>query len=118
MSKIIQVPSEDDLNKITALSGSGPAYFFLFIEAMRNAAKEMGFDDQMASDMALGTCLGAAVLASNSTTDVSILREQVTSKGGTTERALAVFNEQGLEDIMKKATKAALDRAVELGQRY
>eukprot|EP00029_Vermamoeba_vermiformis_P004595 TRINITY_DN15147_c0_g1_i1.p1 TRINITY_DN15147_c0_g1~~TRINITY_DN15147_c0_g1_i1.p1 ORF type:complete len:265 (-),score=76.01 TRINITY_DN15147_c0_g1_i1:84-878(-) len=117
MSKIIQVPCEDDLNKITALSGSGPAYFFLFIEAMRNAAKDMGFDDQMASDMALGTCLGAAVLASNSTTDVSVLREQVTSKGGTTERALAVFNEEGLENIMKKATKAALDRAVELGQK-
>lgn len=118
MSKIIQVRCEDDLNKITALSGSGPAYFFLFMEAMRDAAKEMGFDDQMASEMALGTCLGAAVLATSSTTDVSVLREQVTSKGGTTERALAVFKEQGLDVIMKKATNAALDRAVELGQRY
>jgi pyrroline-5-carboxylate reductase len=117
-SKLIRVKEESDLDKITALSGSGPAYFFAFIEALREAAKKMGFEETVATEIALGTCVGASELAQTSSLDVSQLREQVTSKGGTTERALHTFETGGLFDLVYKATSAALCRAQELAQIY
>jgi len=108
--------TEDSLDKVTALSGSGPAYFFAFIEGLRKAGEGMGFSPEMASKMAVRTALGAAELASTSNFDVSDLRKQVTSKGGTTEAALKVFTERGLDETVDKAVQAALTRSLELAK--
>lgn len=113
---VIFVKTEEDLNKVTAISGSGPAYFFLFIECLSKAAQEMGFEKEIADKMAIGTALGASTLSSQSDLDVSILRSNVTSKGGTTEQAILSFIDQGLEEVVKKATDAALKRSIELAK--
>lgn len=115
---VIFVKTEDDLNKVTAISGSGPAYFFLFIEALSKSAQEMGFDKETSDKMAIGTALGASTLAYQSEDDVSILRSNVTSKGGTTEKAVLSFNEQNLDEVVKKATNAALIRSIELAKEF
>jgi pyrroline-5-carboxylate reductase len=110
------VPDESSLDAITALSGSGPAYFFLFMEAMINAGCELGLDRETATAMALQTGLGAARMAVESDVDLVELRRRVTSPGGTTERAIESFEDNGLREVVAKALRAAADRAAEMAR--
>lgn len=112
------VNSEADIDAVTALSGSGPAYYFLFMEAMQEAAQELGLDEQLVSKFAIQTALGAAVLANESDDDVAELRRKVTSPGGTTERALQNFESGGLRELVKQSLKAARDRSEELAAEF
>jgi pyrroline-5-carboxylate reductase len=110
------VPSEEALDAVTALSGSGPAYFFLFMEAMIAAGCELGLDRDTATTLATQTGLGAARMAIESDVDLVELRRRVTSPGGTTERAVQSFEENGLREIVTKAMRAAADRAAEMAR--
>jgi pyrroline-5-carboxylate reductase len=110
------VDSEQDLDAITALSGSGPAYFFLFMEAMIDAGAELGLERDTATALALQTGLGAARMALENDTDLVELRRRVTSPGGTTERAVESFEQDGLRDVVTKAMRAAADRAAEMAR--
>lgn len=110
------VENEDDLDAITALSGSGPAYFFLFMEAMIDAGVELGLARDVATELTLQTGLGAARMALENDIDLVELRRRVTSPGGTTERALASFEDNGQRDIVQKAMQAAADRAAEMAR--
>ena len=110
------VEDEALLDAVTAVSGSGPAYCFLLLELMTAAGKKMGLDEAMAERLSLQTVLGAATMASKSEFSPSTLRANVTSKGGTTERALELFSEGGIDALVEKALKGARDRAVELGE--
>jgi len=110
------VKDEDQLDIVTALSGSGPAYYFLVMEAMEQAAIEAGLPADTARLLTLETAYGAAKMALEGGEEPSVLRQQVTSKGGTTERALAVMEENGLRDIYKKALLAAAERSAELAK--
>jgi pyrroline-5-carboxylate reductase len=103
------------IDPVTAVSGSGPAYVFYFIEAMQQAALEMGLSAQQGSELALATFVGAAQLAAQSSEPVALLRERVTSKGGTTYAALSSMEESGVKDAIVKAMKAAAERGRELG---
>ncbi|NNG13758.1 MAG: pyrroline-5-carboxylate reductase [Gammaproteobacteria bacterium] len=105
---------EAQLDAVTALSGSGPAYFFYVIEAMESAGKTLGLETNAARLLAIQTAFGAAKLALESSEDPATLRERVTSPGGTTERALSVLREGGLEALFIEALQAANDRAAEL----
>ncbi len=111
----IWVPQENALDAVTAVSGSGPAYFFYLIEHMAAAGKALGLDEVTARDLAIETAYGAASMARAKENTPAVLRENVTSKGGTTAAALNVFNEHRLPEIIEKAMQAAHDRAVELG---
>lgn len=102
------------LDAVTALSGSGPAYFFYVIEAIEKAGTNLGLDARAARLLALQTAFGAAKMALESNDEPATLRERVTSKGGTTEAALAVLKNGGLEDLFARALGAAHDRSVEL----
>ena len=109
------VDDEDLLDVVTALSGSGPAYFFLFMELMEKIAMELGLDSPLARKLAIETAHGAALLARQSADPPATLREQVTSPGGTTESALKVLHNGGLEMLLREALKAAHQRSRELG---
>lgn len=109
------VPEESQLDAITALSGSGPAYFFLFMEAMINAGCAMGLSRECATAMTRQTALGAARMAAESDVDLTELRRRVTSPGGTTERAVQCFEHEGLRDLVAHAMAAAQQRATEMG---
>ena len=109
------VAEEDLLDPVTAISGSGPAYVFYFIEALQQAAQEMGFSEPDARKLAVETFAGAAKLAGHSAEDVSLLRERVTSKGGTTERALASMEADKVKQHIVRALHAANQRAREMG---
>jgi pyrroline-5-carboxylate reductase len=108
------VDSETQLNAVTAVSGSGPAYFFLFLEAMQAAGKELGLDENTAAMLAKQTALGAARMAIEGSDDPATLRANVTSKGGTTAAAITSFENNNFNDIVKQALTAAHDRAIEL----
>ncbi len=108
------VDSEPLLDAVTAVSGSGPAYFFLFLEAMQAAGKQLGLDEQTAGLLAKQTALGAARMALEGEDDPATLRANVTSKGGTTAAAIASFEKQHFADIISTALTAAHDRAIEL----
>lgn len=108
------VENEDQIDAVTALSGSGPAYFLLVMEAMMSAGKSLGLSDDVASQLTLQTALGSAQLAITSDVDVMELRRRVTSPGGTTERAISIMQEKGLEDIFAEALTGAYDRSKEL----
>jgi pyrroline-5-carboxylate reductase len=110
------VPTEEALDAITALSGSGPAYFFLFMEAMIDAGCELGLDRDTAIAMATQTGLGAARMAVESDVDLAELRRRVTSPGGTTERAIQSFEDDGQRDIVARAMRAAAQRAVDMAR--
>jgi pyrroline-5-carboxylate reductase len=101
------VPEESLLDPVTAISGSGPAYVFYFIEALQQAAQEMGFSAADAKKLAVETFVGSARLAAQSPEDVALLRERVTSKGGTTERALASMDADRVKDLIVRALHAA-----------
>ena len=110
------VPEESLLDPVTAISGSGPAYVFYFIEALQQAAQEMGFSAADAKKLAVETFVGTARLATQSPEEVAVLRERVTSKGGTTERALASMDADRVKDLIVRALHAANQRAHELGE--
>ncbi|MGD9143279.1 MAG: pyrroline-5-carboxylate reductase [Dehalococcoidia bacterium] len=115
MGKEIYFDDEEYLDKVTAISGSGPAYVFLFAECLADATADIGLSRDEAVTLVSQTVLGAARLISESGETPAELRRKVSSKGGTTERALQVFAEGGLKDIVRKAVQAAYDRAKELG---
>ena len=110
------VAHEADLDAVTALSGSGPAYVFYFLEAMVQAGVEMGLTPEQGRLLAQSTFAGAAALAQQSPLSPTVLREQVTSKGGTTFAALTTLDESGVKAAFVKALHAARDRATELGR--
>ena len=110
------VTKEDDLDAVTALSGSGPAYVFYFLEAMVQAASEMGLSPDQGRLLAQSTFAGAAALAMQSQLSPTALREQVTSKGGTTHAAITALDAAGVKAAFVKALHAARDRAAELGR--
>lgn len=115
VGETVWVEKESDIDKVTGASGSGPAYFFLFMEAMQKEAVDQGFDEKTARQLVQQTALGAAQMAiHNPQTPIATLRENVTSKGGTTAAALDVFNEAQLSDIVAKAMQAAVIRAQEM----
>ena len=107
---------ESDLDTITALSGSGPAYFFLFMEAMRNAAAGLGLEPGLAEKLAGQTALGAAELVRAGEYGLAELRAQVTSPGGVTEAAIARFEQGGLRRLVDEAITAGAERAGELAR--
>jgi pyrroline-5-carboxylate reductase len=112
---ITWVKKEADIDAFTALSGSGPAYVFLFMEAMIKAGVDLGIEENIATSFALQTVHGALSLASQSKRGLADLRKSVTSPAGTTAAALEVFSKEGFEEIVCKAMKAACERAEELG---
>lgn len=108
------VDDEQQLDTVTGIAGSGPAYFMLFMEAMVQAAVARGLDRDTAHTLVVQTCRGAAELAHQSPESLEQLRINVTSPGGTTERALSTMQEAGIDDIIRRAVDAAADRADEL----
>ena len=115
VGKTLWVQDEVLLDAVTAISGSGPAYVFYFIEALQLAARELGFNAEEARRLSLETFLGASKLAATSDEDVSVLRARVTSKNGTTERALLSMEASQIADHIVHAAKAAEPRAREMG---
>lgn len=112
------VPHEGDLDAVTALSGSGPAYVFYFLEAMRQAGTELGLDAETATRLAIGTFVGASHLAQGATEPPEVLRERVTSKGGTTHAALTHMAAHDVGPLFVQAMHAAHQRAGELGDAF
>lgn len=106
---------EELLDAVTAISGSGPAYVFYFIEAMQQAAYELGVEESQARQMVLDTFLGATKLAENSNEEVATLRARVTSKNGTTERALLTMDANRVKQDIVDAIHAAAKRSKEMG---
>ena len=109
---------EEQLDAVTALSGSGPAYVFYFMEAMVEAGIEMGLDAAQARQLALATFVGASALVQASSEPLATLCERVTSKGGTTYAALTAMQSSGLKPQFKAAMQAARQRAAELGAEF
>ena len=103
------------MDAVTAVSGSGPAYVFYFIEALQQAARELGLDTAAARRLALDTFLGAAKLADASEEDASVLRARVTSKNGTTERALLSMEQNAVKQHIIRAVHLAAKRSIEMG---
>ncbi len=116
--QFVWLPAEHDLDAVTALSGSGPAYVFYFLEAMRRAGTEMGLSAETATQLAIGTFVGASQLAQASQDPPEVLRERVTSKGGTTYAALTSMAGSGVADAFVQAMLAAQQRARELGDEF
>ena len=110
------VIEEEQIDALSTISGSGPAYVFFFIEEFIKAAKEHGFSEDQAYLMVTETFLGASLLLTKTQADPAQLRRQVTSPNGTTMKAVAILEEGNLEDLFVKATKAALARAKEIAQ--
>ena len=115
VGETLWLQDEDMLDAVTAISGSGPAYVFYFIEAMQQAAREMGFNAQEARRLSLATFLGASKLAASSDEEVSVLRARVTSKNGTTERALLSMAGNQVAGHIVQAAQAAQTRSREMG---
>jgi pyrroline-5-carboxylate reductase len=113
--EVVWVPEEKLLDPVTAVSGSGPAYVFWFIEQLAASAEQLGLKKETAMKLALHTVLGAAKLAASSGEPPATLRKNVTSKNGTTEAALKVFDEEKLAERFARAVAAASRRATELG---
>jgi pyrroline-5-carboxylate reductase len=111
----VWLDDEAQIDPVTAVSGSGPAYVFYFIEAMQQAAVEMGLSEEQGKQLALATFVGASQLAAQSDDPVPLLREKVTSKGGTTYAALSSMEQSGVKEKIIAAMKAAAARGKELG---
>jgi pyrroline-5-carboxylate reductase len=118
VSATVWVEHESQMDTVTALSGSGPAYFFLFMEALEAAAHERGLPTDIAHRLTLETAFGAAQMARQSQDSLATLRDQVTSKGGTTAAALAVLDAAGLRAIVAHAVAAADRRSAELAAEF
>ena len=115
VGQTVWLDDEAQIDPVTAVSGSGPAYVFYFIEAMQQAALEMGLTAEQGTQLAIATFTGAAQLAAQSNEPVSVLRERVTSKGGTTYAALTSMESSGVKAAIITALKAAAARGKELG---
>ncbi len=115
---VVWVDDEAALDAVTALSGSGPAYVFLFIEAMIEGGLALGLNAEQSRQLALATLAGATSLAAHSSETPATLRERVTSKGGTTAAALDVMNQDGLKQTVVHAMQAAAHRATEMADEF
>ena len=111
---VVWVDKEEQLDAVTAVSGSGPAYFFLLMEAMQQAGESLGLSAEVAQKLVLQTALGASRMAIESTVPIKTLRLQVTSKGGTTEQAILSFQSAGFNQMVLNALQAANDRSISL----
>jgi pyrroline-5-carboxylate reductase len=118
VSFTVWVEHEAQMDTVTALSGSGPAYFFLLMEALEAAARERGLPAEIAHRLTIETAFGAAQMARSAADSLATLREQVTSKGGTTAAALAVLESAGLRGIVAHAVAAADRRSAELAAEF
>lgn len=117
--KVLWVNTEEKIDEITALSGSAPAYFFLFLECMQNKAKEYGFSDEDARLILENVALGASMMVlKNQDKSLGELRQAVTSKGGTTAKALDEFNKADLNKIVSLALDACKNRAIEMAKQF
>ena len=116
--EFLWVEEEKQLDAVTALSGSGPAYVFYFLEAMTRAGVDMGLSEQQAHQLAVGTFVGASELARRSDEPPAVLRQRVTSKGGTTYAALQSMESAGVGPAFERAMEAARQRANELGNEF
>ncbi|MDP3357015.1 MAG: pyrroline-5-carboxylate reductase [Polaromonas sp.] len=116
--EMLWLDKETQLDAVTALSGSGPAYVFYFLEAMVQAGSAMGLSREQAHQLAVQTFVGASALAKASSEPPEILRERVTSKGGTTHAALTALEQSGVKQHFMQAIQAANQRAAELGDEY
>lgn len=112
----VWLDDESQLDTVTAVSGSGPAYFFLVVELLEKMAVEMGLSREQAHLLSVETAFGAARMLKETGEDAATLRQRVTSPGGTTEKALQVFREGGLEPLLRRALTACRDRSVELAK--
>jgi pyrroline-5-carboxylate reductase len=112
----VWVNHEHDMDTVTALSGSGPAYFFLMMEALQQGAESLGLSNTMARLLTLQTALGAARMALESDINLEELRKKIASPGGTTERALNTLETGGIRDLFKKALISAKDRSLEISE--
>ena len=110
--------SEGQLDAVTALSGSGPAYVFYFLEAMTTAGVAMGLDTDQAHQLAVATFVGASELARSSSEAPEVLRQRVTSKGGTTHAAITAMEDAGVKQSFERAMLAARDRAQVMGREF
>jgi pyrroline-5-carboxylate reductase len=115
VGQTVWLKDESLIDPVTAVSGSGPAYVFYFLEAMQQAALEMGLDAEQGRQLAVATFTGAAQLAAQSGDPVEVLRQRVTSKGGTTHAAITSMEAAGVKEAIVAAMKAAADRGRELG---
>jgi len=113
---IVWVDDETDIDTVTAVSGSGPAYFFLFMEAMQDAAKELGLSEELAKQLVYQTASGAADLAIQSKDTIAELRRKVSSPGGTTERAINTFEAGEIRKLVNSALVDAKKRSIELSK--
>lgn len=118
MGEFLWLESEEQLDAVTALSGSGPAYMFYLMEAMTEAGFQMGLTRAQACQLAIATFVGAGELARSSQEPPEILRQRVTSKGGTTYAAICSMDESGIKERFTKALFAAHQRAGELGAEF
>ncbi|VAW53677.1 Pyrroline-5-carboxylate reductase [hydrothermal vent metagenome] len=113
---VLWVDNEKQINAVTAVSGSGPAYFFLLMEAMQKAGEELGLNSNVAQQLVMQTALGAARMAIESESPPAELRQMVTSKGGTTEQAILSFQSANFQKIVMDALQAANDRSISLAE--
>ncbi len=114
----VWVDKEELIDAVTAVSGSGPAYYFLFMEIMEKTAMELGLNKKQAQELVLQTALGASMMAEQSTEAIATLRQRVTSPGGTTEAALNTLCEGGFEELINRALIAARERAIEMANLF
>jgi pyrroline-5-carboxylate reductase len=112
------VDDETQIDGVTAVSGSGPAYFFLIMETMQRVGQELGLSEQVARELTIQTALGAAQMASTSEHNTTELRLQVSSPGGTTRAAIAKFQELNVEETIRQAMQAAQSRAREMADEF
>lgn len=110
------VDNENELDTVTAVSGSGPAYYFLLMEAMESAAKHLGMNEATARLLIQQTALGAAKIALESSESPAELRRRVTSPGGTTQQAIETFERGGFSELVERAVTAAKNRSVEMSK--
>lgn len=110
----VWIADERLMDAVTAISGSGPAYFFLLTEALASAGEELGLPKEVAQQLASKTCVGAGAMLAEASESAAELRQRVTSPGGTTQAAIECFEQGGLRDIVLRAAKAADDRGREL----
>ena len=113
---VVWFDADADLDAVTALSGSGPAYFFYVIEALSLAGERLGLRPEVARQLTVATAAGAAAMAGSD--DPAVLRRRVTSPGGTTERALSILAEQSLPEALDAAVRGAFERSQELAEEF
>jgi pyrroline-5-carboxylate reductase len=118
VSEVTWVDTDEEIDAVTSLSGSGPAYVFLFLEAMIQSAVSQGLDHAKARKLAMATVSGATELAALSPESLAVLRERVTSQGGTTAAALAVFEQAGFSSVVHDAMMAAALRAHDISKEF